>query len=90
MDAALRNKNGTWLKYSAADYNFSDIGNDTITWPTSPDQDWSKFSIVNLNGNKTWPMPTAAFAASNIDLRDKGAARSLPDLSLRGCNKGRG
>jgi hypothetical protein len=74
VDAQLRNKNGAWLKYGAADFNFTSIDNDTIAWPESPDKDWSKFSIVNLGGNKTWPMPTAAFAASNIDLRDKGAA----------------
>ncbi len=72
MDASLRNKNGTWLKYSAADFNFTNLDGDTITWPDSPDKDWAKFNIVNLGGNRTWPMPTAAFAATNIDLRDKG------------------
>lgn len=70
-DAQLRNKNGTWLKYSNANWTFTDLGGDEIKWPSSPDQDWSKFNIVNLNGNRTWPLPTAAFAATNIDLRDK-------------------
>ena len=76
VDAQLQNKNGTWLKYSNADYNFTNLDNDTITWPASPDLDWSKFNIVNLGGNRTWPVPTAAFAASNIDLRDKGEHQS--------------
>lgn len=72
VDAQFINKNGTWLKYSQADYNFTNIGNDTISWPSSPSADWSKFSIINLGGSKTWPIPTAAFAANNVDLRDKG------------------
>ena len=72
VDAQLRNKNGTWLKYSTADYNFTSIDNDSLAWPSSPTADWSKFSIINLGGNRTWPMPTAAFAATNTDLRDKG------------------
>lgn len=72
VDAQVRNKNGTYVRYSSADYNFTSIDNDTIAWPSSPTADWSKFSIVNLGGNKTYPIPTAAFAASNIDLRDKG------------------
>lgn len=88
VDAQLRNKNGTWLKYSTADYNFTDLGDDNLTWPASPDQDWSKFSVVNKNGNKTWPVPTVAFAASNIDIRDKGRTSYNP-ASQRVCRKAR-
>lgn len=76
VDAQLRNKNGTWLKYNAADNNFTDIGEDNISWPASPDLDWSKFSVVGLNGNRTWPVPTVSFVATNIDLRDKGESTS--------------
>ena len=71
-DAALQNKNKDWVKYSNAWWNFTSLGNDTISWPASPADNWANFSLINLGGNKTYPIPTAAMAASNTDLRDKG------------------
>ena len=72
VETQVLNKNGTYLRYGSADYNFTNIGDDVIAWPSSPSADWSKWSIINLNGNRTYPIPTAAFAATNTDLRDKG------------------
>ncbi len=62
------------LTVSKADFNFTNLDGDVITFPAAT-ADWSSFSLVGLGGNETWPVPTTAMAASNQDLRTAGAFR---------------
>ena len=60
-----------FVKYNASADPLAAIGASVITMP-QPTADWGNFSLVDLDGNLTYPMLTTAMVASAKDLSGKG------------------
>ena len=78
-DTALQTAVNTssYLRYSKADYNLTDIAPSPPIVCPAPNADWSNFSLVNLGGQKTFPIITTAMIVSGSDLSQLGAFFSL-------------
>ncbi|KAK9818681.1 hypothetical protein WJX74_005373 [Apatococcus lobatus] len=73
-EASIPNQLGTYLTSKQGNYSLSDLGNSTLTLPTSATSSFAKFNTTYLGGNSTYPLISIGYAYSNQDLRQRGDA----------------
>ena len=73
-DSALQTASNTsaYLRYNRADYNLTDLGGQPPLVLPGPADDWGNFSLINLGGQKTFPVITQATIVTGSDLVQQG------------------